>query len=312
MRTRMRRGARSPPASTESSSTCRHGYLPWQFLSPLYNHRSDRWGGSYENRLRFPLEALHRIRAAIGEDAFLGYRINSTSFWPGDLEIDDIKRIVADLEARARYRLRERVGRRPPLVHPHADDLRARLGARVYAGDQEVSTKPVLLVGRITKPGGRRRAARLGRRRRDPARAADVRRRGVGEKAREGRSDDIRRCVAANYCWRSVIRGGRVQCVYNPVVGRERALGRGHDDQVGEPKRVLVIGAGPAGLEYARVAAARGHEVVVLEREEEVGGHVRAFVAAAQPAAVRARSPLACRQARGTAPRSAAPADGRD
>src|SRR3989475_7061885 len=66
-----------------------HGYLPWQFLSPLYNHRADRWGGSYENRLRFPIEALRRIRAAIGE-AWLGYRINSTSFWPGDLELEDI------------------------------------------------------------------------------------------------------------------------------------------------------------------------------------------------------------------------------
>jgi 2,4-dienoyl-CoA reductase-like NADH-dependent reductase (Old Yellow Enzyme family) len=78
-----------------------HGYLPWQFLSPLYNHRADRWGGSYENRLRFPLEALHRIRAAIGDEPFLGYRINSTSFWPGDLEMDDVKRIVVDLETQA-------------------------------------------------------------------------------------------------------------------------------------------------------------------------------------------------------------------
>ena len=78
-----------------------HGYLPWQFLSPLYNKRTDRWGGSYENRLRFPVEALKRMREAVGEDVFVGYRINSTSFWPGDLELEDVKQIVQDLEQQA-------------------------------------------------------------------------------------------------------------------------------------------------------------------------------------------------------------------
>ena len=78
-----------------------HGYLPWQFLSPLYNKRTDAWGGSYENRLRFPLEALRRMRQAMGDDPFLGYRINSTSFWPGDLELEDIAKIVPDIEVAA-------------------------------------------------------------------------------------------------------------------------------------------------------------------------------------------------------------------
>ena len=71
-----------------------HGYLPWQFLSPLYNKRRDRWGGSYENRLRFPLEVLRSLRRAVGDEPFVGYRINSTSFWPGDLEIEDVCKIV--------------------------------------------------------------------------------------------------------------------------------------------------------------------------------------------------------------------------
>ena len=75
-----------------------HGYLPWQFLSPFYNKRTDRWGGSYENRLRFSVEAMRRIRKRIGDRPFLGYRINSTSFWDGDLEIDDVKKVHADFE----------------------------------------------------------------------------------------------------------------------------------------------------------------------------------------------------------------------
>jgi pyruvate/2-oxoglutarate dehydrogenase complex dihydrolipoamide dehydrogenase (E3) component len=96
-------------------------------------------------------------------------------------------------------------------------------------------------------------------------------------KVKEGRVSDIRRCVAANYCWRAVIRGSRVQCAYNPVVGREAVWGASSMTKVSAPKPVLVIGAGPAGLEYARVAAARGNEVVVYEREDAVGGHVRAY-----------------------------------
>ena len=96
-------------------------------------------------------------------------------------------------------------------------------------------------------------------------------------KVKQGREKDIRRCVAANYCWRSVVRGSRVQCAYNPVVGREAIWGANATGKTYSPKRVLVIGAGPAGLEYARVASGQGNAVVVYEREQAVGGHVRAY-----------------------------------
>lgn len=254
-----------------------HGYLPWQFLSPLYNHREDRWGGSYEKRLTFPLEALHRIRSAIGEEPFLGYRINSTSFWPGDLEMDDVKRIVADIEAQADV---DYVNLSAGVHHSfiHTPMTYEPGWERGYTkAVKEVSTKPVLLVGRITNPkiaeeilaAGEADAILLARQL-----FADAE---WGAKVREGREEDIRRCVAANYCWRSVIRGGRVQCIYNPEVGRERRWGSGTLVEAPAQKKAIVIGAGPSGLEYARIAAARGHEVVVLEREVEVGGHVRWF-----------------------------------
>ena len=256
-----------------------HGYLPWQFLSPLYNHRTDGWGGSYENRLRFPLEALARIRGAIGDEPFLGYRINSTSFWPGDLEMDDVKRIVADLETRADV---DYVNLSAGVHHSfiHTPMTYEPGWERGYTKEvKEVSTKPVLLVGRITNPeiaeeileAGEADAILLARQLFADAEWA--------QKARDGRTEDIRRCVAANYCWRSVIRGGRVQCVYNPEVGRERHWGAGSLTRVDDPRRALVIGGGPAGLEYARVAAARGHEVIVVERRPEVGGHVLPFAA---------------------------------
>jgi 2,4-dienoyl-CoA reductase-like NADH-dependent reductase (Old Yellow Enzyme family) len=252
-----------------------HGYLPWQFLSPLYNKRTDRWGGSEENRLRFPVEALRRMRAEIGDGPFLGYRINSTSFWPGDLELDDVRRLVPEIERRTEIDyVNVSAGVHHAFIHtPMEFEPGWEKGyARAI---RDVSSKPVLLVGRVTTPDvaetllaeGHGDAICLARQLfTDPEWAL---------KAEHGRADEIRRCVAANFCWKSVSRGGRVQCVYNPEVGREAAWGAGTLTRVEDTKTALVIGAGPAGLEYARVAAARGHRVVVLEREEQVGGRVR-------------------------------------
>ena len=148
-----------PPASTGWSSTLSHGYLPWQFLSPLYNKRTDKWGGTREGRMRFPVEAMNAIRDAIGRDAFMGYRINSTSFWPGDLEVDQVKEIVRDLARQVDLDLRKRLGRGPPLLHSHPDALRGRLGAELRGRDPQ-GVVPAGAAGRPDHhPGGGRRAA---------------------------------------------------------------------------------------------------------------------------------------------------------
>jgi 2,4-dienoyl-CoA reductase-like NADH-dependent reductase (Old Yellow Enzyme family)/thioredoxin reductase len=254
-----------------------HGYLPWQFLSPFYNKRTDRWGGSYENRLRFSLQAMRRIRKRIGDRPFIGYRINSTSFWEGDLEIEDIKRIHADFEKELDI---DYVSVSAGVHHSwiHTPMTFEQGWERQYTrAIKTVAKKPVLLVGRVSHPGVADELLGSG-----DADAILLARQMIADeqwmtKVKEGRVNDIRRCVAANYCWRAVIRGSRVQCAYNPVVGRERVWGASSMRKVASPKRALVIGAGPAGLEYARVAAARGNHVVVYEREPEVGGHVRAY-----------------------------------
>jgi 2,4-dienoyl-CoA reductase-like NADH-dependent reductase (Old Yellow Enzyme family)/thioredoxin reductase len=250
-----------------------HGYLAWQFLSPLYNKRTDRWGGSYENRLRFPLEGMRRIRAAIGDEPFLGFRINSTSFWPNDLETDDVAQIVADLEARVDVDyVSVSAGVHHAFIHT---PMHFEAGwEQPYAhAVKKVSKNPVFLVGRFTTPEQAEEALESG-----DADAILLARQMFADpewavKAASGRSEDIRRCVAANHCWRSVTRGARVQCVYNPTIGREGKWGAGTLVQAEEPRKILVVGAGPAGLEYARVAAAQGHEITVVEKEDHVGGH---------------------------------------
>ena len=254
-----------------------HGYLPWQFLSPLYNKRTDRWGGSYENRLRFSVECLRRIRARIGDRPILGYRINSTSFWEGDLEIEDVKRVHLDLEHQTDI---DYVSVSAGVHHSwiHTPMTFEQGWEREYSrAFKAVSTKPVLMVGRISYPDVAEDLLASG-----DADAVLLSRQMIADeqwltKVKAGRERDIRRCVAANYCWRSVVRGSRVQCAYNPVVGREGIWGAAATRRTYSPKRVLVIGAGPAGLEYARLASGQGNAVVVYEREKAVGGHVRAY-----------------------------------
>jgi NADPH-dependent 2,4-dienoyl-CoA reductase/sulfur reductase-like enzyme len=220
---------------------------------------------------------MRRIRKRIGERPFIGYRINSTSFWEGDLEIEDIKRIHADFERELDI---DYVSVSAGVHHSwiHTPMTFEQGWERQYTrAIKTVAKKPVLLVGRVSHPGVAEELLSSG-----DADAILLARQMIADeqwmtKVREGRPNDIRRCVAANYCWRAVIRGSRVQCAYNPVVGRERVWGADSMRKVASPQRVLVIGAGSAGLEYARVAAARGNHVVVYEREPEVGGHVRAY-----------------------------------
>jgi thioredoxin reductase len=218
---------------------------------------------------------LNRIRAAIGDKPWLGFRINSTSFWPGDLEIDDIRSIVPDLQkASDTDYVSVSAGVHHTFIHTPMEFQGG--WERGYARKiREVSKTPVLAVGRITSPdvaeslleAGDADAICLARQLfTDPFWA---------KKAESGHADDIRACVAANFCWKSVSRGGRVQCVYNVTIGREAEWGEGKLIKAPKSKKLVVIGGGPAGLEYARISAARGHKVVVFERDSEIGGHVR-------------------------------------
>jgi 2,4-dienoyl-CoA reductase-like NADH-dependent reductase (Old Yellow Enzyme family) len=259
-----------------------HGYLIHEFLSPASNRRTDDYGGSLENRMRFCVEVLAAVRAAVGPDAIVGLRlVGDEEIGPRGLTADDAATIGARLDAAGLVDFldvsigRSGVGMVRPLYAPH--------GVGVYAAaavKRAVARTPVFAVQRILTP--EEAEAILARGDADAltlvrALIADE---AWAEKAGAARAETIRRCTGINQgCYGNLTAGLPVACVQNPSVGREHELGPLEPAAV--RRRVVVVGGGPAGLEAAWVAAARGHDVVLLERARVLGGKIR--LAAALP-----------------------------
>jgi 2,4-dienoyl-CoA reductase-like NADH-dependent reductase (Old Yellow Enzyme family) len=256
-----------------------HGYLIHEFLSPKTNQRDDRYGGSLENRMRFGAEVLAAVRAAVGPSVAVGLRlVGDEEQWDGSgLTPDDAAEIGAGYEAMGLVDfLHVSVGT-SGMGMVRTNYARPGLGVTAAATVKAaVSGTPVFAVHRILDP--------------DQAEAilADGGADGIClvraliadpdwvDKAATGRADEIRRCTGSNQsCYGNLINGMPVSCVQNPAVGREASLGATTLTPAAEAKKVVVVGGGPAGLEAAWVAAARGHEVVLLEQADELGGAIR-------------------------------------
>jgi len=254
-----------------------HSSLIRQFLSPLTNLRTDGYGGSFENRLRFALEVIGAVRKAVGQDFTLGVRLNADEMHPqGGLTLEDSKRIATSLEAIRQldfidlslgtfYNLYLVEGSmHTPLAYtvPLAASIRSVVSLPVFAcnriNDPHLAEK-ILADGHADMIGMVR------------AQICDPE---FVNKTREGKTEDIRYCIACNQgcIGRVGIANRRVGCVQNPAVGEERDLGIGTLKSAEKRKKVVIIGAGPAGLETARVATVRGHRVIVYEKQAEVGG----------------------------------------
>ena len=256
-----------------------HGYLIHEFLSPKSNRRTDEYGGSLENRMRFCEEVLEAVRAAVGDGVAVGLRL------VGDEEQRDGSGLTADDAADIAARLEEcglvdflnvsigvsGVGMVRPLYAPHL------LG--VYAAHtvkKAVRDTPVFAVHRILSPDEAE-----GILEREEADAITLVRALIADpewpaKARAGADVTIRRCTGSNQgCYGNLVAGMPINCVTNPAVGREAELGAGTLTPAAHSKRVVVVGGGPAGLEAAWVAAARGHDVTLLERSDALGGKIR-------------------------------------
>lgn len=253
-----------------------HGYLLAQFLSARSNIRQDAYGGSLENRARFTLEILAEVRRRVGDDFPISLRVSAEEAIKNGYLVEDIQKLA------------------PAFVRAGADIIHASIGTHGSPGGitsasaelepgfnawrarkiKEVVDVPVIAVGRFQ----------------DPALADEVIGRGDADlaafgrqqladpdyliKARSGRSREIRRCLSCNQgcIERLMLNEGTIRCAINPETGQELVYPKGPAKR---PRRVLIVGAGPAGLTAACEAARLGHRVALYERQEKAGGTVQ-------------------------------------
>jgi dimethylglycine catabolism A len=264
-----------------------HNHLIDQFWSPLFNRRLDDYGGSLENRMRFGLEVLQETRRRVGRDFVVGARISGDEFTRGGLTAADMAEIARRLATSGLVDFLSIIG-----GGAHTYELQAAAVPNMSyttgvfvplaaAIKQAAPGVPIFHASRIVDPVHADRAVAAGQIDVVGMTRALIADPDLPRKARAGRLDDIRTCVGANEgCIDRIYQGKPVTCVQNPATGRERELAEVHPAKT--PKKVVVVGGGVAGLEAARMAAVRGHRVVLFEKTAELGGQV--LLAARAPA----------------------------
>ena len=250
-----------------------------QFWTPWSNRRTDAWGASFEGRMRFSCEVLGRIRERCGEDFIIGLAVSVDPGAEATLSIDALSEVVAWHDER---RLMDYVTcgtgsyfdffqiiptslYDQRLGEPHAAALKGVVRHALVQAESHIRTpeaaEAVLAAGHADLVSIVR------------GQIADPH---LVNKARAGRADEVRPCISCNQlCWGRRSRDYWISCLVNPSAGREFEWGGDRFDPATDPRRVLVVGGGPAGLETARVAAERGHTVTLLERRDELGGQFR-------------------------------------
>jgi mycofactocin system FadH/OYE family oxidoreductase 2 len=253
-----------------------HSSLIRQFLSPLTNRRQDEYGGGLENRCRFALEVIAAVRKVVGRDFTLGVRLNADEMHPkGGLTHEDAKQVAVRLEASNQLDFLDlSLGTFYNLFLVEGS-MHTPLAYTVplSAGMRSVVDLPVFCTNRINDPHLAEKILEEGQADMIGMVRALICDPELPNKAMEGRTDDIRNCIACNQgCIGRMGLGHRLGCLHNPAAGHEETLGIGTLKPAEDPKRVVVVGAGPAGLEVARVASLRKHRVTLFEKGEEVGG----------------------------------------
>lgn len=250
---------------------CAHAHgLLGGFLTPLYNKRTDEYGGDINGRLRLTLEVIREVRKQCGDDFIIDVRISGDEYSEGGLTLNDMIYVSKQLEKEGVDFLHVSGGNTikrgssmpapgtSPAPHAHASE---EIRKNVHI--------PVATVARINEPwvadeliaDGKADICMIGR-----ANLCDSE---FANKAREGKTDDIRPCIGCGRCLTGIMFGKPIACTVNPSVETNDI------DEADVKKKVLVIGGGPAGMEAAYVAKKRGHEVVLCEKENELGGLLR-------------------------------------
>lgn len=259
-----------------------HGYLVCSFMSPRWNKRTDKWGGSLENRMRFPIELFKRMKEKTGHDYPIGIRISADEMIEGGITVNESP-IMAHMleEAGVAYINISAATYETEELSNDITRLPEDWKSYIWKAVSKAVSIPTFAAGNI----------------RDPEFAEKIISEGMADyvalaralwcdpewpnKAKAGRSEDIRKCISCLRCWEYLTwRGaGDACCALNVAVGQEKQFGEIKPALT--KKKVAIIGAGPGGMEAARVAALRGHDVILYDKEKEIGGQV--LIAAKPP-----------------------------
>ena len=257
-----------------------YGHLLDSFWSSATNQRNDEWGGSLDNRLRFTWRVLNSIRARVGPDFIVGLRMVADEDWELGLSREEGMEIARRLSQsgmvdflnliRGHIETDAVLSKVIPIqgmaASPHLD----------FCGEvrKEVSI-PILHAARIQDVATARHAIAEGKLDMVGMTRAHIADPHIVRKILENREEEIRPCVGATYCLDRIYEGHEALCIHNPSTGREKTMPHVIDSKKGKTLKALIVGAGPAGLEAARVLGERGHQVVVFEALDEPGGQVK-------------------------------------
>lgn len=253
-----------------------HGYLINQFLSPYSNKRTDEYGGTARNRMKFPLEVVAHVRAKVGNDFPVIYRISAEEYVAGGLTIEETKvfsRILAEAGVDAIHVSGGVYESATMIVQPMAIKQGCFIDNASEIKKEVRGQIPVIVTGRIKDPLMAERILQeenadlisMGR-----AVLADPE---LPNKVLEGRFSAIRRCIGCNQgCIDRIFKDQNIQCLANATAGSEVELEMTATER--KAKTVMIIGGGPGGMEAARVAAVRGHQVFLYEENDKLGGNL--------------------------------------
>lgn len=253
-----------------------HGHLLHQFLSPACNQRSDEYGGSLEARLRFPLEVFNAVIAAVGDRAPVGARVSVADLMEGGCTDAEMREIIRQLAANpgCKFVHMSVAAYHWPSIGHHVSDmsypphpfLEQTLSMTELTGDL-----PVLAVNRYRSLADAEKALATGAIHMVGMNRAHMADPKIIQKTLAGEEDRIRPCISSNHCIAQIALHRPISCMMNARVGKEDTWPELPPASTA-PKKVLVIGGGPAGVEAARVAAIAGHSVILWEATEQLGG----------------------------------------
>ncbi|MFN3231445.1 MAG: FAD-dependent oxidoreductase [Alphaproteobacteria bacterium] len=253
-----------------------HNFLIQQFICETTNHRDDDYGGSFENRMRFFLEVLHAVRGMVGPDFIVGARVGPHNF-PGGLNVDEHIDIV------------NRVLKEGIIDYLNVSHGSSNNGHKIIGGMHEdtgyelpfsvpltkLTDIPTIVTGRFRTLEDAERVIASGMADMVGMTRAHIADPDLVKKTVAGRADEVRPCIGCNQGCLGGLFEGQMGCTVNVAVGHELRLGDDRLEPAAAPRKVLVVGGGPAGMEAARVAALRGHRVTLVEASASLGGTLR-------------------------------------